>query len=372
MERKTRVLIVDDSALVRRMLTDLLGQHPQIEVVGAAQDGQFVPAKIESLRPDVVTLDVEMRHVGGLEILPDIIARYRLPVIMVSAHTQRGADSTLKALELGAVDFVAKPSAAGMAGMAEIAEELARKILAVRGKRIHKRPAAAARQAPAAHTPARRPLPAAPVLNGSVELIAIGASTGGTEAIKEVLTALPAGLPGIVIVQHMPEGFTKAFAQRLNSLCAIEVSEARDGEEIRPGTALVAPGSHHLSVRRRGARWFAELSLSPPVNRHRPSVDVLFHSAAEQAGPKCVGIILTGMGADGAKGMKALSDRGAHTIAQDEASCVVFGMPKEAIAMGGARAVKPLAHIPSALLHFLGGGPAPRQSSARPARAASI
>ncbi|MEW6238965.1 MAG: chemotaxis response regulator protein-glutamate methylesterase [Candidatus Omnitrophota bacterium] len=351
MPERVRVLIVDDSALVRKILSDLLSQNPAIEVVGTAQDGSFVLQKIPTLNPDVITLDVEMRTKGGLEVLPEIVQKFHLPVIMVSAHTERGAYATVKALELGAVDFVTKPHAFGSASMEEIGELLTQKILAVarsKGKVYPRKSFAPINKPAGVERAAGKPVapPPLPVFRTShYELIAIGASTGGTEAIKDVLVDLPVNLPGIVIVQHMPPGFTKAFSDRLNTLCRIEVKEATDGDYVQPGTALIAPGSHHMEVHRAGAHMRVKLLETPPVNRHRPSVDVLFHSVAQHVGGKTMGVILTGMGGDGSVGLKAMRDLGSLTIAQDEDSCVVFGMPKEAIKLGGAVHILPLGRI---------------------------
>lgn len=359
MSNPVRVLVVDDSALARKILSDLLNQHPDIEVVGTAQDGSFVMNKIRQLQPDVITLDVEMRSKGGLEILPEIMQEHGLPVIMVSAHTDRGAESTIKALELGAVDFVTKPQAGG-ANLQEISDKLSTKILAV-GRSRHKKTARPASPRPNGNPRPVRPQPQVPLssrvsvpsVSNKIDLIAIGASTGGTEAIKDVLVPLPPNLPGIVIVQHMPAGFTKAFANRINTLCALQVKEAEDGDPIRPGTALIAPGSHHLEVVRGPRGYVARLLDAPPVNRHRPSVDVLFDSVAALVGKRSISVMLTGMGGDGARGMKRIFDTGAITIAQDEASCVVFGMPKEAIKLGGAQHVLPLNQIPEFLVKSL-------------------
>lgn len=338
-----KVLVVDDSALVRKILSDLLGKHPEIEVVGTAQDGTFVLSKIEQLKPDVITLDVEMRNKGGLETLPEIVRKYPIPVIMVSAHTDRGAESTLRALELGAFDFVAKPQAGG-SSLDDIAESLTQKILiAARSRTRVGTIAPSLKPAPRI----ARPAPRAPVRSNGVDLIAIGASTGGTEAIKNVLENLPDGLPGIVIVQHMPPGFTRTFANRLDSLCPFRVAEGEDGALIQPGTAWVAPGGRHMEVTRNGGSWRIRLHDEAPVNRHRPSVDVLFNSVARHAQGRCIGVILTGMGGDGSQGLRELYDAGALTVAQDEASCVVFGMPKEAIRLGGAAYVLPLDQIAS-------------------------
>lgn len=345
MMEKVRVLIVDDSALARRMLSDLLNQNPEIEVVGTAQDGSFVLNKIKTLQPDVVTLDVEMRNKGGLEVLPEITQNYDIPVIMVSAHTERGAQATFKALELGAVDFVTKPQAGDMRSLAEIGETLAQKIVAVARnvRRKIKRPILTAPPPPKPVVSA--PLPRVTSLSTTIDLIAIGASTGGTEAIKDVLINLPQNIPGIVIVQHMPAGFTRAFSQRLDSLSVIAVKEAEDGDDVIPGRALIAPGSHHMEVIRVGGKLKVRLLETPPVNRHRPSVDVLFFSVAEKIGARALGVLLTGMGADGADGLRMIRDTGAVTVAQDEESCVVFGMPKEAIKRGGATHVLPLDRV---------------------------
>lgn len=351
MTEKVRVLIVDDSALARRMLSDLLNQNPEIEVVGTAQDGSFVINKIKTLQPDVITLDVEMRNKGGLEVLPEITQNYDIPVIMVSAHTERGAQATFKALELGAVDFVTKPQAGDMHSLAEIGETLAQKIVAVARnvRRRIKRPTVTA--PPVLRKPVvSSPLPRVTSLSTTIDLIAIGASTGGTEAIKDVLINLPQNIPGIVIVQHMPAGFTKAFSQRLDSLSVISVKEAQEGDEVVPGRALIAPGSHHMEVIRVSGKLKVRLLETPPVNRHRPSVDVLFFSVAEKIGARALGVLLTGMGADGADGLRLIRDNGAVTVAQDEESCVVFGMPKEAIKRGGATHVMSLEQIPEFLI----------------------
>lgn len=351
MSDKVRVLVVDDSALARKILSDLLNRHPQIEVVGTAQDGNFVLRKIEVLKPDVITLDVEMRQKGGLEVLPEIVRQYRLPVIMVSAHTERGAESTLRALELGAVDFVTKPQAGNLVGLEEISDILSRKILAVAQSK--NRPM----KSPISPTSLQQKSLQNPRVVSSVnrssrfDMIAIGASTGGTEAIKEVLLPLPTDLPGIVIVQHMPAGFTKAFSNRLNGLCGIAVKEAEEGDEVAPGSALIAPGSHHIEVHRVAGRLKVRLLDTPPVNRHRPSVEVLFNSVAKTVGARSLGVILTGMGADGADGLRTMKETGSITVAQDEESCVVFGMPKEAIKRGGATYVLSLADIPEFLIH---------------------
>lgn len=337
-----KVLVVDDSALVRKVLSDLLSQDRQIEVVGTAADGAFAMRKIHELQPDVITLDVEMRQVGGLEFLKQMMSEKPTPTIMVSAHTQKGAEVTLKALELGAVDFVAKPQAGGPMGLAEVGDELAAKVKVAARSKIRQVTRIAAKS-PAAVTPRKpAPLPRAAAGKGRFDLIAIGASTGGTEALKAVLTRLRPDCPGVVVVQHMPVGFTTAFANRLNGLCEIEVREAAQGDTVAAGTALIAPGHSHLKVHKSGLKLVADLDQGPPVNRHRPSVEPMFLSAAKYVGGRCIGIMLTGMGADGAKAMVQLKVAGAYTIAQSEDSCVVFGMPKEAIAAG---AIKDIVHL---------------------------
>lgn len=347
-----KVLVVDDSALVRKVLTDLLNQDPRIEVVGTAADGAFAMRKIQELSPDVITLDVEMRQVGGLDFLKQLMQERPLPVVMVSAHTQKGAEVTLKALELGAVDFVAKPQAGSALALTEVGQQLVEKVKSaalakIRFPRLAQRPAAVV----------ERPKPLAAPLRvagaGRYDLIAIGASTGGTEAIREVLVQLHPDCPGIVITQHMPEGFTAAFARRLDGLCEIEVKEAENGDVVTPGRALIAPGHSHLKVRRVGGQIQAVLDNGPVVNRHRPSVEVLFLSVAQTIGRRSIGVMLTGMGADGAKAMLELRNSGAFTIAQDEESCVVFGMPKEAIAAGAVQDVVALDRIPTRIYSLL-------------------
>ena len=364
MKEPIKVLIVDDSALVRKMLTDLLNQHAEIEVVGTAQDGSFVMQKLQSLKPDVITLDVEMRNTGGLEILPEIVKVSQVPVIMVSAHTERGAESTLKALELGAFDFVTKPQAGG-SDIQQIAEELTGTIIMAGRNKRRSRPVAAA---PPKAPPRRAPVNVQPARQrvGTIDLIAIGASTGGTEAIKEILVRLPNTLPGIVITQHMPAGFTQAFAQRLNSLCQIAVAEGSEGAPITPGTAYIAPGGKHMEVVRAGGGYKLRISESPPVNRHRPSVDVLFDSVSKVAGRRALGALLTGMGADGARGLLQMKQTGAMTIGQDEATCVVYGMPREAAHLGAVSQVLPLQQIASFLVKSVSSnGSQSRVASAR-------
>ncbi len=342
----TKVLIVDDSALIRSLLTEIINRQPDMVAVGAAPDPIAARDMIRNLNPDVLTLDVEMPRMDGIDFLDKLMRLRPMPVVMVSTMTQQGADVTLRALELGAVDFVAKPKLDVTKGMEAGAREIVEKIRLAATARIRK---------PAMPAPASK---AAPVLalnsRASTEkLIIIGASTGGTEAIKEVLLPMPPDAPGILITQHMPPGFTKSFAQRLDSLCKISVKEAVDGERILPGHAYIAPGDFHLRVRKSGANYVTALSNEAPVNLHRPSVEVLFRSAAQCVGTNAIGVMLTGMGKDGAYAMLEMKRAGAFNVAQDEASCVVFGMPKEAIAAGGVDEVLPLGSIAGRVLGAL-------------------
>jgi two-component system, chemotaxis family, protein-glutamate methylesterase/glutaminase len=347
--RRTRVLIVDDSALMRELLSGILGSPYDLEVVGIANDPVQALPLLRSLSPDVMTLDVEMPKQDGLSFLADVMRERPLPVVMVSSLTERGSDLALKALELGAIDVVEKPKLDLRAGVMLRAEEL---LTRVRGaatarpratSRVSLTASAAPRaaHAPAANTASTPPLAArATSLSGRV--IAIGASTGGTEALASLLRELPVACPPVVIVQHMPAQFTHKFATRLDSLCQIRVRQAEEGDALLPGTALLAPGGRHLRIAQGGSHYVARLSSAPEGMPHCPSVDVLFESVAATARQRGVGVILTGMGADGAKGVLAMRKAGGHTFAQDEASCVVFGMPKEAIARGGVERVLPL------------------------------
>ncbi|QJQ99819.1 chemotaxis response regulator protein-glutamate methylesterase [Halomonas sp. PGE1] len=335
-----KVLCVDDSALIRDLLSEIINSQPDMEVVAVAPDPLVARDLIKRHNPDVLTLDVEMPRMDGIDFLERLMRLRPMPVLMVSSLTQSGSEVTLRALELGALDFVAKPSLGIRSGMLEYAEEIAEKIRAA--ARSRPRRAASRSEAP----PQRLTAP----LMSSEKLLIIGASTGGTEAIRRVLEPLPANSPAIMIAQHMPGGFTRSFAERLDRLCQISVKEAEDGERVLPGHAYIAPGDAHLKLARSGANYVARLDPGPPVNRHRPSVDVLFRSAAEQAGRNAVGVLLTGMGKDGAAGLVEMRQAGAPTIAQDEASCVVFGMPREAIALGGASEVLPLEEIAPRLL----------------------
>jgi len=334
MTTKTRVLVVDDSALMRALLTEMINAIPDLEVVGAAPDAQSARDMIKTLNPDVLTLDVHMPKMDGLEFLDRLMRLRPMPVVMVSSFTEAGSETTLKALELGAVDFIGKPRADGPKRMEEYAEELGDKIRAARNARLRRqamsRPGGAI--APTAQPAASIASPLRAAASGKI--IFVGASTGGTEAIKEFLLGVPADCPPILIVQHMPETFTTSFARRLDGLCAPKVIESQGNEKVEPGCVYIAPGHSHLQVRRGPAGYLTELLSTPPVNRHRPSVDVLFDSAAGLVGRQAVGVILTGMGKDGAQGLLRMRQAGAHTFGQDEASCVVYGMPREAFLIG--------------------------------------
>jgi two-component system chemotaxis response regulator CheB len=338
-----RVLIVDDSALVRALLTEIVRAQPDMEIVGAARDPYAARALIRETNPDVITLDVEMPRMNGLEFLARLMQLRPTPVLMISSLTERGAEVTMRALELGAVDFVAKPRLGIAGGLEQAAEEIVSKIRVAARARVRRAPTGA--RAPAA-------LPAAG-FSGTEKLVFIGASTGGTEAIRDLLVSFPPDYPGTLITLHMPPGFTQRYAERLDRACRITVREAKDGEPVLPGHAYVAPGDHHLRVARSGSDYLARVSQDEPVNRHRPSVDVLFSSAARFAGPNAIGVLLTGMGKDGARALLEMRQAGAWTIAQDEASCVVFGMPREAIALGAAAEVLPIYGIAEAVARRL-------------------
>jgi two-component system chemotaxis response regulator CheB len=328
---KIKVLCVDDSALIRDLMTKIIDAQPDMTVVATAPDPLVARDLIKKHNPDVLTLDVEMPRMDGLDFLERLMRLRPMPVLMVSSLTQRGSEITLRALELGAVDFVAKPEVGIRDGMLEYAGMIAEKIRAAAQARPSRQGALAKPAAP-------REVLKAPMLS-SEKIIIIGASTGGTEAIRQVIEPLPANSPSVLITQHMPGGFTRSFAERLDRLCRVTVKEAEDRERVLPGHVYIAPGDWHMRLTRSGANYVIALDDGPPVNRHRPSVDVLFQSAAACAGRNALGVILTGMGRDGAAGLLQMREAGAHTVAQDEASCVVFGMPKEAIALGGATEV---------------------------------
>lgn len=382
---KIRVVVVDDSALVRSLLAEIINQQPDMECIGAANDPLAAREMIRELNPDVITLDVEMPKMDGLEFLSRLMRLRPMPVVMVSTLTERGAEVTLRALEMGAIDFVAKPRLGVASGLRQLGDEIVEKIRIASQARVTR--LAPTMPAPSASAPVRgaatmatalanaaaglpsgtrssaTPPPTAssvasrPLarLSTTEKVICIGASTGGTEAIREVLLGLPADCPAIAITQHMPPGFTASFAARLNSLCPMAVSEARHGERILPGHAYIAPGGKQFRLERSGANYMAVVEDAEPVNRHRPSVEVLFKSAAQVLGPNAYGVMLTGMGGDGATAMKEMRDAGSYNIAQDEASCVVFGMPRMAIQAGAAHEVLPLGKIARALMDRIQG-----------------
>jgi len=349
MTTKTRVVVVDDSALVRSLLKEIIDREPDMQCVGLAADPIVARETIRNTNPDVITLDVEMPRMDGIDFLGKLMRLRPTPVVMVSTLTERGAEVTLRALELGAVDFVAKPKIGLADGMRQLADDITDKIRIAARSQVK-------RAAPVGSAPAGAVPTAVPATLGRLsteKLIFIGASTGGTEATKEVLLGLPADAPAVLITQHMPPGFTASYAKRLDSLARIRVKEAADGERVLPGHAYIAPGGLHLAVERSGANYIARVRDGEPVNRHKPSVEVLFESAARVVGPNAFGVMLTGMGADGAKAMRAMRDAGAYNVCQDEASCVVFGMPREAIAQGAANEVLPLSQIAPKLLERL-------------------
>lgn len=357
---KIRVVVVDDSALVRSLLTEIINRQPDMQCVGAAADPLVAREMIRETNPDVITLDVEMPRMDGLEFLSRLMRLRPMPVVMVSTLTEQGADITLRALEMGAVDYVAKPRIGITSGLNELANDIVDKIRIAASAHVKRLPAVphatpAASSGTATSEAPRAPLPR---LATTEKIICIGASTGGTEAIREVLVPLPADAPAIVITQHMPSGFTSSFAARLNGLCRISVAEARHGERILPGHAYIAPGGKQFRIDRSGSNYVAVVEDTEPVNRHKPSVEVLFKSAARVLGPNAIGIMLTGMGADGALAMREMKDAGAYNYVQDEATCVVFGMPRMAIQAGAAHEVLPLKQIAPTLLSRLASNPA--------------
>lgn len=347
---KIKVLCVDDSALMRQIMTEIINSHPDMEVVATAPDPLVARDLIKKFNPQVLTLDVEMPRMDGLDFLEKLMRLRPMPVVMVSSLTGKGSEITLRALELGAIDFVTKPQLGIREGMLAYSELIADKIRTAAKARLPQHSPSAAPPVKVLSTP----------LLSSEKLIAIGASTGGTEAIRHVLQPLPPTSPAVIITQHMPPGFTKSFAERLNKLCQITVKEAEDGERVLPGHAYIAPGARHMELSRSGANYQVKLHDEAPVNRHRPSVDVLFRSVAKYAGRNAVGVILTGMGNDGAMGMLEMHQAGAYTMAQNEASCVVFGMPREAIALGGVDEVVDLHQVSQRMLAQISAGQALR------------
>jgi two-component system chemotaxis response regulator CheB len=347
MGKKIKVLIVDDSAVVRKVFTEELSRETDIEVVGTAPDPYVARDKIVKLNPDVITLDIEMPRMDGITFLRKLMRYYPLPVIIVSSLTQKGGKMAMEALSIGALEVMSKPSSAYSVG--EMSVQLIDKIRAVAGIKVQ--------ATGSVNTEGNMPEKKTPKALGETtnKIIAIGASTGGTEALKVVLTGMPPNAPGILVVQHMPAHFTTAFAERLNQLSAITVREASDGDSLVNGTALIAPGNYHMLLRKSGARYYVQVKTGPLVHHQRPSADVLFSSVAEYAGSNAAGVILTGMGADGAKGLLKMREAGARTVAQDEKSCVVFGMPKEAIKIGAAEKVIPLNNIGVTVLGMVAG-----------------
>jgi len=345
MATPTKVLVVDDSALMRQLLTQILNSDPDLEVIGTAADPYVARDKIHKLNPDVLTLDIEMPRMDGLTFLEKLMRGHPMPVVMISSLTDKGADTTLRALSLGAIDYVSKPKVDVSNGTIEQADEIIAKVkMAVRSR--VRRPSSSV--APPSALPAK-----SFQFSTTHKIVAIGASTGGTEALKDVLMPLPADFPGIVIVQHMPETFTRQFAARLDSVCKIRVKEAQDNDHVLPGHALLAPGGHHMAVVRKGTEYTVHVYRGERVNRHLPSVDVLFSSCARMMGKNVVGVMLTGMGGDGSKGMLEMKQAGAYNIAQDEETSVVFGMPKEAIRLNAVDDVLRLDRIPAGLLQAL-------------------
>jgi len=334
MLKRTRVLIIDDSAIVRKILSESLAGEPDLEVVGTAPDPYVARDKVLQTNPDVLTLDIEMPRMDGLTFLEKLMRFHPLPVVVISSLTQRSSATAVRAMELGAIEVLAKPG--GPYSVGELASDLANKVRAAAAARIQRRDPAP---------------PAAPVIVSAASgVIAIGASTGGTDAISQILTRLPAATPGLLIAQHIPAGFSRAFARRLNDICAMEVREAADGDAVCRGLALIAPGDFHMMLRKRGEQYSVAVQTGPRVCYQRPSVDVLFESVAEAAGREAVGVLLTGMGSDGARGLLHMREAGARTIAQDEATCIVYGMPRKAVEMGAAGQVLPLPQIAQAML----------------------
>lgn len=335
-----KVLIIDDSAMVRKILAQELNRDPEIEVVATAPDPYIGRDKIVELKPDVIILDIEMPRMDGLTFLEKLMKYKPMPVIIVSSLAKKGGDVALRALDLGAAEVLAKPGQSYSIG--DMSEQLIEKIKAVSKINV-------SRLISTSITPAKPQVRNNALMKTTNKIIAIGASTGGTEALKEVMTALPANMPPILIVQHMPQYFTKSFADRLNELCLLEVKEAEDGDLATAGKALIAPGNKHMTLKRSGASYYVKIEDGPLIHHQRPAVEILFQSVAKYAGSNAIGVILTGMGKDGAQGLLEMRNAGAYTIAQDEASCIVFGMPKEAIALDAVMKIEPLSRIPCVL-----------------------
>jgi two-component system chemotaxis response regulator CheB len=350
MSRTIRVVVVDDSLLMRKLLSDILNSEQDIEVIGTAPDPYAARELIRALSPDVVTLDIEMPKMNGLEFLDKLMRLKPTPVVMISTLTGEGSGTALRALELGAVDCVAKPRMDLSHGIRELGEEIVEKVRTAAQARVSPRAAAAPRTA--------KPAPSTTLVSASTHaqhtrLVAVGASTGGTQALQTFLLRLPAAMPPVVVVQHMPPAFTQPFARRLDGICEVTVKEAEHGERVLPGHVYIAPGDYHLALERQGGHLHCKLLATPRVNRHRPAVDVLFESVAELMGQRSIGVIMTGMGADGAQGMLAMKKAGSYNLAQDEATSVVYGMPKEAVKAGGVDKVVPLEQLADEVLRQL-------------------
>lgn len=354
MTHQIKVFIIDDSAFMRQLLTEILESDRQIKVIGTASDPFVAAKKLASETPDVITLDIEMPRMDGITFLRKLMAQHPLPVVVISSLTGQGSETAMKALECGATEVIQKPDLHDQGKLEEAKIRLLDSVKAAKLSKIKRRKASETSytvekklSADAVLNPLRRNS----MIKTTEKVVAVGASTGGTEALRDFLSALPADAPGIIIVQHMPEMFTKSFANRLDQLCKISVKEAENGDSVIRGRALIAPGNKHMLLKRSGARYYVDVVDGPLVNRHRPSVDVLFRSVAEYAGRNSIGIIMTGMGDDGAKGMMEMKEAGAYTIAQDEKSCVVFGMPKEAIRLNAVDKILPLDRISQYVMH---------------------
>lgn len=340
-----KVLVVDDSALVRKVLTEELDKQDNIEVVGTAINPYVARDKIAKLKPDVLTLDLEMPRMDGLSFLSKLMKYHPMPVVVVSSLTPKNSENALAALRLGAIEVICKPGSAY--STQNISKEIVKAIRAAAMATFDEPPKIHRRKA---HGPQKKKMSAPKLVHTTNKLIAIGASTGGTRALEAVLTQLPAGTPGIVIVQHMPSVFTKSFADRLNTICAMQVKEAEDRDLVEAGRVLIAPGNHHMLIEKSGAKYYCRIKKGPPVHHHRPSVDVLFNSVATAAGINAMGVLLTGMGSDGAKGLLAMKKKEAYTVAQDEKTSVVYGMPKEAAKLGAACEIFPIDKIAGSII----------------------
>lgn len=352
MKEKIKVLIVDDSAVVRQTLENLLVSDPGIEVMATASDPFVAAEKISQRVPDVITLDIEMPRMDGLTFLQKLMSQHPIPVVICSSLSEAGSETALRAIELGAVDIITKPKMGTKAFLEESRIRICDAVKAAAQARLEPLKVQTLKVTPKLNADAvLAPLGSKAMVQTTEKVVMVGASTGGTEALRVFLEAFPADTPGIVVVQHMPEHFTRAFASRLNGICQVSVKEAENGDAVLRGHVLIAPGNRHTLLKRSGARYYVEVRDGPLVSRHRPSVDVLFRSAARYAGKNAIGVIMTGMGDDGAKGMKEMFDHGAFTLAQDEKTCVVFGMPKEAIKLGGVSRVLPLENLAQAVLH---------------------